>query len=148
MSASSDPELPVSVREATADDRGFVIQAWITGYQRSKEVDDLRGSEFSPLQRAFINRILARGRTLIAFNADDPTQFFGFVVFETEPKVDVAVIHWIYVKSVFRNYGIAKRLLEASVGAYETVYYTARAPRRADEEKLRKGGARFNPYLR
>lgn len=154
MSASAEPDLPVSIREATADDRGFVIQAWIRGYQRSKEVGDLRGSEYSPLQRAFMNRMLARGRTLLAVNADDPTQFYGFIVFETEPKVDIAVIHWVYVKDTFRsrppdfNVGIGRRLIVAAVGGYETVYYTARAPRRADEEKLRRGGARFNPYLR
>ena len=148
MSASGSDTLPVEVREATPDDRGFIVQAWLRGYQRSPEVEVLTGPEYSPAQRDLINRILARGQAWIIFNREIPTQYFGFVVSERDSSLEVAVVHWVYVKKEFRDLGLARALLLRATGAAKTIYYTHRAPRRADEEKLRKRGARFNPYLR
>lgn len=148
MSAASTDALPVELREHEPADLAFILDAWITNYQRSREVADLVPSVYCPAQRTQILRLLRAGKAVVAFNRDRPDQLFGFIAYERDDNAKVVVVHYVYAKKTFRGFGIGARLVDHAVRGTELRYYTHRAPRLEDEAVLRKRGVKFNLYLR
>jgi GNAT superfamily N-acetyltransferase len=78
---------------------------------------------------------------LIASHVDDPTQILGWVL--VEQTRTASIVHYVYVKQVFRHLGIASALLDSA------------AVRRGFCSHLTEGGRAlaagrkllFNPYL-
>jgi hypothetical protein len=52
-----------------------------------------------------IKAILDRATVTIATTTEDPTQIIGYIVSDSE------CVHYVYLKDVFRGFGIAKKLL-------------------------------------
>lgn len=66
-------------------------------------------------------------RVEIAANPDFEHQVFGYVV--TEEGFDAPTLHWIYVKRVYRGYGVARELLKrAGIDPQSRFYYTFKGP--------------------
>ena len=148
MTASPTEKLPVLLREHTPADLGFIVNAWITNYQKAGEVEDLTPDIYCPSQRGQINRFLRAGGCTLVVSEADPTQFFGFICFERDEKASVGVVHYVYVKKTFRGVGLGKQMVAHAFRGLQMRFYTHRAPRRQDERVLRLAGAKFNLFLR
>lgn len=149
--------IPVLLREANALDAPFIMNSWLWGFRSSAFASAVSNSEYFPGHQALILEILARSQALIAYNPEDPTQYYGWVCFET--LTELPVVHFVSVKQAFRGFGIARKLLTQATGG-KAFFYThdttrIRAPRDREREtykfnqvikKLKEGGT-YNPYL-
>jgi GNAT superfamily N-acetyltransferase len=91
-------------------DIGFLFAAWIGSYKTSDWAGVVCDHVTYAIHKATINQLLARGmKVVMAVNPDDEDQILGFVAYEVGP-----VLHFCFVKDVFRRQGVAKQLLEAA----------------------------------
>ena len=108
------------IRPATSDDLGMIYSSWSAGQHSCPpwclEPDEL----FRPRHRAFMDRCMERGATLVATPPDDdPTgdEILGWLCYEMAG--DTLVVHWLYVKNAYREMGVASELLETAAPAYD-----------------------------
>lgn len=161
------------IRPAEKSDEGMIYKAWLESYRSSvwlrafhrKKIRDEAGNDFNvaetvsvasveqrgipefiyyPEQRKRINRLVGRGTTLIACAQDDLDHVYGFICGEKTPN-DIVVHYW-YVKSTFRRFGIGRQLLQAlGWDSTKPLFYTH--PTWASTEIGEKHfKARFNPW--
>lgn len=109
------PEAPeIGIREFAPGDEAFVYETWLKGAKRAcYDFKRVRDSVYYPRQHDVVERALNRSRVLVAHPAGDPDTILGYVV--AEPTRTPAVIHWCFVRLVWRRFGIASRLIEAAV---------------------------------
>ena len=137
---SSDLDI-VGIREATVDDRPFVMDSWLMSFRFSHFSGPISTKRYRKVYNEEIGELKLRAGAWVrvAYNRENPDQIFGFVCFERGHKEPV--IHYIYTKQAFRKRGIAKLLLrDASINPCRPFFYTYRTPLAHD---LTKGGAKF-----
>lgn len=103
---------PIIVRKATPDDVPFIFSAWLKSYEDSVVHAGISKTVYYANQHKLIEKLLRTSEVLIAVNASDDNQIYGFLV--CERLQGVFVIHYIYVKMMFRKLGVARTLLEAT----------------------------------
>lgn len=102
----------------------------------------LRKSTFFKGHHARATTALARSTCLVACTPEHDETILGYVVFERTAACDV--LHWVYVKSEMRGFGIGSALLEQA--KMSDCRYTHRTP---DIERLRQAkwpNMLFDPY--
>ena len=132
----------VQIRTATEADVPFIFNSWLKSYQASQR--SVLPAIYFDGQHKRIEAILQRSTVLLAVNKADDTQIYGYLVFEMVQ--DVLVIHYAYVKNMYRQMGIFALLSQNLPAGLEGFYthdtHTA--------SKLIKGKSIklvYNPYL-
>ena len=74
-----------------------------------------------PFHSSLCEKLLMRSKSVIAADLVDPNHIYGFMVYEKSD--DATTMHFIYVKSIFRNMGIATQLLN-TLEQTKNKYYT------------------------
>lgn len=46
---------------------------------------------------------------MVACSPDEPSQIFGFAIYQPSSQ-GVAILHWLYVKEMYRKFGIGKAM--------------------------------------
>lgn len=97
-----------TMRKESAD-LNFIYSSWLKSYLSSK--DNVEKRDYFKTETAKIDDVLSRegAKVLMAVSVDDENLIFGYVVAEILPKVNY--LHYIYVKQVFRELGIARALV-------------------------------------
>lgn len=127
-------------------DKNFVLSTWLKSYYESLKAFDeylafnkLKGFVY-PKDDIFFqghqNKIkdkLKNAECMVCTAPDDDRQIIGWIVYEP------TVIHYIYVKQVFRKYGIAKKLKSKVPTAVKYSHHTKFA-------KYLKQGLVYDPY--
>jgi len=91
------------------DDLPFVTDAWLRSFRESNF--HVPHDEYFATQRVVIKRLLARSRAAVACDSSDPDQVYGYAVWEgTASK---PLLHWMFVKQVFRRMGVGTALWKA-----------------------------------
>lgn len=111
--------VPHVIRDAVDSDVPFVIHAWVEEMRDSPSRWGMPNVDYYSWQRAYIRQQLRESKTLIACAPDDPNHLFGYVTFAPPNYV-----HWLYVKSAYRNIGFARALVHAALGAPPRIYVT------------------------
>lgn len=84
---------------------------------------------FKIIQDKTMQTILERAYTLVACNPEDEDQIYGFIVGEQFPfgLKKSPVIHFLYVKAVFRGHGVGNLLMRSTVdNADQEFFYTSK----------------------
>lgn len=104
-------ESPVAYRPATARDLAFVIKSWVRSYAADKRAGSMTRARLVAAIRGTIDDLLHQPTTrlMLAVNALAPDQIWGFVCFDVGR--DFPVLHFVYVKSLFRECGIGSGLV-------------------------------------
>jgi GNAT superfamily N-acetyltransferase len=104
-------------------DIGFIFSTWLKSYQQSAFVQGIYPEVFYQQHHKAIESILKRDNAvgIVAYPKGEPDVLLGYLVGEAGP---VPVIHYIYVKGVFRKKGIAKLLIEASLLPIGSSFFT------------------------
>lgn len=102
--------LPVAIRSATNDDIAFIRSAWLRHLRGERSVRFVRDDVLFEKHGALVGRLLFLGRALIAHEPGDLQHNYGFVAFDAKP----GVVHWIYVKGVYRRMGVGRALWKAA----------------------------------
>jgi len=135
---------PVRLRKANQEDVGFIFNSWLKSYKYSLFARNITNTIFFAEHHKVIEDLLKKNQTVIACNADDPSQIFGFI---SAGHVDgILCVNYIYVKQPFRNLGIGKALLNAfehdpTIAAVYT-HHT-----RMSEKLAAKYNMVYHPYL-
>lgn len=136
-------QLPTSIRKVMDGDLGFLIGEWIQFLGCTRPWGDPPGEErpeqridrawFCAAQRALCGALLHRSEVLVACNPEDAVHIYGIVVYELNPRI----LHWLFVKSDFRNQGVGTRLMRAAFGDFrDEIIYTVRTrPIRYHEQR-------------
>jgi hypothetical protein len=103
-------EIPIKIREPTPNDKDYLLSTWLSSQYYNKPFNELNYNWYVEAGAALIFRLLARSSMLVACNPDNKEQIFGYVVFEKNKRV----LHFIYVKKMFRRTHIATRLMQAA----------------------------------
>ncbi len=110
--------IPLLLRTIEAGDVHFVLKSWLKSYRNSCFATEIPNEVYFRSHRALILRLLDdRSVTMMAVNAEDEDQILGFVCYSPGVISECLVLHFIYVKSPFRRFGIGHRLLEAAKAA-------------------------------
>ena len=106
----SEIKLPIQLRTALAEDVGFIFNSWLKSYRSSDVVKPIMNEVFFAEQHRLIEHLITQHKVIIACNADNPDQVYGFIC--AGATEGIFTVHYIYVKQAFRRMGIAKMLLD------------------------------------
>lgn len=128
------------LREFHHDERNMFFSDWVRSYREAAAVHGCPSAVYDKEQRALIDRLLARRdvSVICAVNPEDQTQVYGWCC--AEP----GIVHYLYVKSIYRQHGLATAMLATATTPLK--FFTHNARRHVD--KLAAAfGAHYNPYL-
>lgn len=121
---SSGPQVEHSVpglllRPGREGDLPLVYHSWLHTLREADPWGEISRTAYFRGQHAVIEGLLSRSQLVVAALEDDQDQILGYAV--AAPPV----LHWLYVKSLFRHYGVARALLE-HLGIAAPVTYSHR----------------------
>lgn len=138
--------IPVKLRQANENDKNFIFSKWLKNYKfSSRFAKRIKNDVFYKWHQLILENILRRPNThvIIAHPTDEPDVNLAFICYEVVD--DTKVIHYVFVKPEFRNFGLGRTLynyaLNDSIGGYFT-HWTY--PIDAIEPKLI--GMIYDPY--
>lgn len=124
------------IRPATDEDRPFIYQTWLRTFKHSAipriQCD---GRIYFEGQTKLIASLLLRSNVLVACDPEYPSVVYGYCVQEGR------TLHWVYVKRVFRRFGVARALLFTS-GLFQCSEYS----HKTKDAQYVVGSAVYNPY--
>lgn len=97
----------IVVRPIAADERNLVLSSWVRSGSRSDLARLGDREDYHAWQEAFAKRVLRDGTVLVAEIASSPGELAGWIAYAG------VVLHFVYVKQVYRRMGVARRLLES-----------------------------------
>lgn len=100
-------KLPIKFRPATSEDTGFVFSSWLKSYRNAPQSRLMLNNIYFQNQHDIIEDILKKSVVMIAVNEQDPSQIFGYIVYEKP-----SMLHYVYVKYTYRKMGIARLLFQ------------------------------------
>lgn len=120
---------PVAYRAATPDDLRFILSSWVRAFAwQRKTPEGMTPRHYRAALRATIGDILRRPttRVAVACNPHNHNLVWGWAAFEDGPT---PVLHFVYVKELFRGLGIGSKLVEiARDGRPGVMRYSYRTP--------------------
>lgn len=127
-------------------DKDFIYSSWIKSYKNSSFARAVPSPLYEMGQRHRIKKILENEKTniLIACDPTTPELIFGYIIF------DDITLHYLYVKSKYRQMGIATALCY-DILPKEKIIYTHKCSEIWLEKKIREvdyaSRLIYNPYL-
>lgn len=104
------PEPPKwTIRRATADDAGFVLNSWLKSYNEWRRPEERRAGYWTA-HKDVIAALLETSRVLVACDAQAPTSIYGWAC--GQPGTPT-LLHYLYVKRAMRHAGVARALVAA-----------------------------------
>lgn len=127
----------VAIRNVNHSDRNFILATWLRGLRYGNEwYQQIESKAYFHIYHQVVNNLLNRpGVTVkVACLKDDPEVILGYSVSEGTR------LHWVQVKSAWRNIGLANSLVSPEIT-------TATHLTRVGKSILIKKNLIFNPFL-
>lgn len=96
------------LRRLTSDDVPFVLSSWVRSHRRCGDVSQMSDARYYSSYRGHVLRLLQTASVVIASPAEDAGQIVGYLCCDHLREL----AHYVYVKRVFRKFGVARRLWE------------------------------------
>lgn len=133
-------ELPLAFRPAVADDRNFMLSAWLKAHRdRGDWPKLLPAAEYYRRHKDVVARLIDESTCTIACNPERPEQIIGFIVH------DGLILHWVSVKSMFRRQGVATNLWREAGGPVLCSHWTMGA--RSLSRGMQIGRLVYDPFV-
>ena len=100
---------PVLLRAGTPGDIPFILKSWLSSFRHSYHVRGIEGPVYFAEHRRIVEALIPRCGVLVACDRQDPTMIYAFLVSEVIDKA--LVVHWVYVRSTFQDFGIGTKLI-------------------------------------
>lgn len=124
----------LQIRLALPSDHNFILATWLKSFRELTTNKPVPEKEiYYREHQEKIKSHLESGKCLIA-TTDDQDQICGFVCFTGD------AVHYVFVKTVFRRFGIANMLLDAAVGMRQFSHFTKFSP------FFKRRNLSYNPY--
>ena len=113
--------LPHALRPPVEADMNVVIHSWVQELRHSGLSRSVPDVVYFPEQRQLVMSLVRASQTVVACNPEDSNHVFGYAcgirgADMPGSSVGGSVLHWLYVKSVYRKVGLGALLLEALLG--------------------------------
>ena len=106
-------KLKVNLRPANSFDDNIIMSSWLRGaYHLCPAFRDMPRSLFFAMHHPVCSMLMLTSDVLCAVDFEDETHVLGYLVYKN--YCNFSVIHWVYTKQQFRNFGIAEELLKAA----------------------------------
>ena len=145
----------ILLRAPTNQDGSFIIDSWVREAREHYPANLVDKSLFYNEEKEIVKVLISKSLILIACNPEDPEQIYGYMVFEK--VADIPIIHFLYVKLLFRENGIARHLINSvfeDFGKKKTVISHIPRSRKEDgkyidsaKQTLIKYNLRFDPFI-
>jgi hypothetical protein len=134
----------VIIRPATVEDMPLIWNSYLKAYRNTPTNSMLTDQVYFAHQKEILNRLICREGAVvsIACNKSDPDQIFAYMIGELAE--DSATLHWVYCKSVYRNFKISSALIDTLVRPGEKLTYTHYMP--AFEKLMRRRNVVYKPF--
>jgi hypothetical protein len=125
-------------RSPTPDELPFLFSSWLKSYRNAPAVRQMGNEDYFRHQALVIEAILPVASVTLAVDPEDESVIWGFVVWEGP------VLHYLYVKHLLRQHGIARDLWRAAGSPTTCTHLSI-----AGEAYMRShpGTLTFNPFL-
>jgi hypothetical protein len=134
------------LRARTEDDNRQIFSAWIKGTLEAPGNHHLPAALFVPIIERHIRRCLARAETFIACHLEAPDEIIAFVCLERTSLPAPYVVHWVYVKNMWRGLGVADAMLSELVPRWRSRMALGTGRSRHSAWIERRGGAVYCPH--
>jgi hypothetical protein len=131
------------IRESTSKDKAFITSTW---YQSYYPKSNLPFDDYKYYQNRLMKSLLENSTILIACDDTDTTQIFGWLVYMN--VLNEPVIHYCYVKTIYRRFGAAKALMTRALEDNETFLYTHEPEEKKILSSLTFASGEFCEHLR
>ncbi len=143
-------EVAFKLRAATKDDHASIFSDWLRSGRKAQAYSGVPSQIYFFWVHLMIENLLApmaKATWLVACAADDPTKIYGWLCGHRVDSLagDQAILHYVYVKKLYRRLGIGSRLVEALRGPSEILVTTARTD--AGRAFLHGQTHLYNPFL-
>jgi hypothetical protein len=108
----TNPFLPIVLRPATEQDLGFVYKSWLESYRNSPFGKNMTSPHYYKIQFSIVAELLSTCGVTMACLQDEPDTICGFICHSLSPA-DISIVHYLYVKLLFRKDGVAKKLFQS-----------------------------------
>lgn len=146
--AAKSNDVPMTIRDVAPADVGLIFSSWLKSARAGPALVIIPGPVYFAQHHKLIEGYFKTSTIKVACNPDDSNQIMGYIAYETVVDADqsLLVVHFCYIKEVFRNQGIASALL-ASTGHElgKPFFYTTAT--KASENLNRKLNMAYSPYL-
>lgn len=105
-------------RPYTTDDLNFIQSSWGSSYYKGQEFHLWMSPQtFHHYHRPIRDQILSRPTLaiIICCSKLDPDQIIGWIAVEAIPDVEQMIVHYLYVKKIYKGEGIAQDLFNRAV---------------------------------
>lgn len=147
--------LPHAVRAAVESDLPLIVHSWVQEMRHASTARGIPDQVYFPEQRRLVLGLLQRAAVVVAHNPDDEHHVYGVAC--VEGGGPTPVLHWLYVKSVYRQVGLGGALLDHALGPVAeraaaavtqlTKLFTHRAEHGGRPDLLARWKLVPNPYL-
>lgn len=141
----------IELRPMNDGDIPYIYSSWMEDFLSSHHIKGKKSTQthvalmyrslYYKEQRHLIDKILKKSKVTIACNSEDESQILGYVVHRSI-GVEIGLMSWIYVRPIYRGFGICNMLMK-SIGTMDVV--THLTPQR--RWILKKYNLIFNPYM-
>lgn len=131
----------ITLRQALPDDLRLVNASWYESFRHGGHAPEIGSDLYHEGQAKVITDLCQRGRVVVASVTSIPDEICGWICFEKSADRE-SVLHYIYVKQVYRHLKIALNMIEA-FGAFKFHSHQTRG----GLTLARKFRMRYNPYL-
>lgn len=111
------------IRDANSKDLAFITSSWSQSYYPQS---NLSFDDYKHFQNILMKTILKDSYNLIACDDTDQDVIFGWIC-HTE-YLNEPVVHYLYVKAIYRRLGVAKALMNEVMGNDKEYYYYTHNP--------------------
>ncbi len=103
----------MQLRQATQNDFNFIASSYLKSYRFGPETKHLINDIYYDVYKDKLNQMLETGSVTIACSDEDPDQILGYLI--SGQVHGRSILHYVYVKHLFRHLGVAKTLLQATI---------------------------------
>ena len=109
---SNNEKLPVLYRTLQDADKAFIFSSWLKNFRNGTMVRNIPNEIYYTNHHKVVEKLMDNAKTIVCCNADDPSIIYGYINYEI---VDSQfVLHFVYIKQLYRKLGIAQDLLSAT----------------------------------
>lgn len=125
----------------------FVRKSWAKEMRRAAWTCHVAGPVYWPCQQELIARVMRDSVTMLACDPEDPGHIYGCIVVGWGDAQGTPIVHWLYVAGDFRGMGVARHLIEMTVGSHRPILCTQATEVLNDRALVDRYDILYCPYI-
>lgn len=156
-------EQATTIRQGNITDKNFIFNSWLKEYRNSLFATanvspfinqngkaDLHrlsvpDSIYYKHHAIIIQNLLESSYVLVLCNPENEDHIFGYIVYQ--PYNEHVIVHFLYIKSLYRRFGLAKKLLSDITDIKNKTIYASHMTEMASTYMMRNYKLIYSPYL-